>query len=94
VSDLAALDANPAPLQLAALGEGRTSPQSALVGAVGGLAAMDAGGAMLPRQSGGAPRRGAVPWSRRRERACGGPWCVSLEPCCHHGAAPPLAVGG
>ena len=74
-------------LALAALGEGRTSPNP-LVGAV----VLDASGQLVgesfhPRV--GEPHAEVGALAQAGERARGGTLVVTLEPCCHHGRTPP-----
>lgn len=74
-------------LQLAALGEGRTSPNP-LVGAV----VLDAGGQLVGEgfhARAGAPHAEVGALAQAGERARGGTLVVTLEPCCHHGRTPP-----
>jgi diaminohydroxyphosphoribosylaminopyrimidine deaminase/5-amino-6-(5-phosphoribosylamino)uracil reductase len=76
-------------LQLAALGQGRTSPNP-LVGAV----VLDGNGALVgegfhPRA--GEPHAEVVALRQAGDRARGGTLVVTLEPCCHHGRTPPCS---
>lgn len=76
-------------LQLAALGEGRTSPNP-LVGAV----VLAADGTLVGEgfhARAGAPHAEVGALVQAGERACGGTLVVSLEPCCHHGRTPPCS---
>ena len=76
-------------LQLAALGQGRTSPNPRV-----GCVVLDASGQLVgegfhaqagqPHAEGGALRQAG-------ERAQGGTAIVTLEPCCHHGRTPPCS---
>jgi len=74
-------------LQLAALGQGRTSPNP-MVGAV----VLDAAGTLVGEgfhARAGAPHAEVGALLQAGERAHGGTLVVSLEPCCHHGRTPP-----
>ena len=74
-------------LALAALGEGRTSPNP-LVGAV----VLDAAGQLVGEgfhARAGAPHAEVGALAQAGARARGGTVVVSLEPCCHHGRTPP-----
>jgi diaminohydroxyphosphoribosylaminopyrimidine deaminase/5-amino-6-(5-phosphoribosylamino)uracil reductase len=74
-------------LELARLGEGRTSPNP-LVGAV----VLDAGGRLVGEgfhARAGEPHAEAGALRQAGERARGGTLVVTLEPCCHHGRTPP-----
>ena len=74
-------------LNLAALGEGRTSPNP-LVGAV----VLDAAGQLVGEgfhARAGDPHAEVGALAQAGARARGGTLIVSLEPCCHHGRTPP-----
>ena len=74
-------------LQLASLGEGRTSPNP-LVGAV----VLDAAGALVGEgfhARAGEPHAEVGALRQAGARARGGTLVVTLEPCCHHGRTPP-----
>jgi len=74
-------------LALAALGQGRTSPNP-MVGAV----VLDAGGTLVGEgfhARAGAPHAEVGALRQAGDRARGGTLVVSLEPCCHHGRTPP-----
>ena len=76
-------------LQLAALAEGRTSPNP-LVGAL----VLDAEGTLVgegfhARAGEAHAEVGAL--TQAGERARGGTLVVTLEPCCHHGSTPPCS---
>ncbi len=74
-------------LQLAALGEGRTSPNP-LVGAV----VLDAQGQLVGEgyhAKAGEAHAEVVALAQAGQRAEGGTLVVTLEPCCHHGRTPP-----
>ena len=76
-------------LQLAALGEGRTSPNP-LVGAV----ALDAAGQLVGEgfhARAGEPHAEVGALAQAGARARGGTLIVTLEPCCHHGRTPPCS---
>jgi diaminohydroxyphosphoribosylaminopyrimidine deaminase/5-amino-6-(5-phosphoribosylamino)uracil reductase len=76
-------------LQLAALGQGRTSPNP-LVGCV----VLDANGQLVgegSHQRAGTPHAEVHALRQARERARGGTAVVTLEPCCHHGRTPPCS---
>jgi diaminohydroxyphosphoribosylaminopyrimidine deaminase / 5-amino-6-(5-phosphoribosylamino)uracil reductase len=74
-------------LQLAALADGRTSPNP-LVGAV----VLDATGTLVGEgfhARAGDPHAEVGALAQAGERAKGGTLVVTLEPCCHHGRTPP-----
>ena len=74
-------------LNLAALGEGRTSPNP-LVGAV----VLDAAGVLVGEgfhSRAGKPHAEVGALAQAGARARGGTLIVTLEPCCHHGRTPP-----
>ena len=74
-------------LALAALGEGRTSPNP-LVGAV----VLDRNGQLVGEgfhAAAGRPHAEVGALAQAGERARGGTLVVTLEPCCHHGRTPP-----
>jgi len=74
-------------LQLAALAEGRTSPNP-LVGAV----VVDASGRLVGEgfhARAGQPHAEVGALAQAGEAARGGTIVVTLEPCCHHGRTPP-----
>jgi diaminohydroxyphosphoribosylaminopyrimidine deaminase/5-amino-6-(5-phosphoribosylamino)uracil reductase len=74
-------------LALAALAEGRTSPNP-LVGAV----VLDAGGQRVGEgfhARAGEPHAEVGALEQAGDRAQGGTLIVTLEPCCHHGRTPP-----
>lgn len=74
-------------LQLASLGEGRTSPNP-LVGAV----VLDADGRLVGEgfhARAGQPHAEVGALGQAGERARGGTLVVTLEPCCHQGRTPP-----
>ncbi|QPN64446.1 bifunctional diaminohydroxyphosphoribosylaminopyrimidine deaminase/5-amino-6-(5-phosphoribosylamino)uracil reductase RibD [Synechococcus sp. CBW1004] len=76
-------------LQLAALGQGRTSPNP-LVGAV----VLDADGTLVGEgfhARAGEPHAEVGALAMAGERARGGTLVVTLEPCCHHGRTPPCS---
>jgi len=76
-------------LALAALGEGRTSPNP-LVGAV----VLDAGGTLVGEgyhARAGEPHAEVGALAQAGGRARGGTLLVTLEPCCHHGRTPPCS---
>ena len=76
-------------LQLAALAEGRTSPNP-LVGAV----VLDTGGQLVGEgfhARAGGPHAEVGALAQAGERARGGTLVVTLEPCCHHGRTPPCS---
>ena len=74
-------------LQLAALADGRTSPNP-MVGAV----VLDAGGALVGEgyhAQAGQPHAEVGALEQAGHAARGGTLIVTLEPCCHHGKTPP-----
>jgi diaminohydroxyphosphoribosylaminopyrimidine deaminase/5-amino-6-(5-phosphoribosylamino)uracil reductase len=76
-------------LQLAALAEGRTSPNP-LVGAV----VLDAGDQLVGEgfhALAGGPHAEVGALAQAGARARGGTLIVTLEPCCHHGRTPPCS---
>jgi diaminohydroxyphosphoribosylaminopyrimidine deaminase/5-amino-6-(5-phosphoribosylamino)uracil reductase len=76
-------------LQLAALAEGRTSPNP-LVGAV----VLDAQGRLVGEgfhARAGEPHAEVGALAQAGARARGGTLVVTLEPCCHHGRTPPCS---
>ena len=76
-------------LALAALAEGRTSPNP-LVGAV----VLDADGRLVGEgfhARAGQPHAEVGALAQAGEAARGGTMCVTLEPCCHHGRTPPCS---
>lgn len=76
-------------LQLAALAEGRTSPNP-LVGAV----VLDRQGRLVGEgfhARAGEPHAEVGALAQAGERARGGTLIVTLEPCCHHGRTPPCS---
>jgi diaminohydroxyphosphoribosylaminopyrimidine deaminase/5-amino-6-(5-phosphoribosylamino)uracil reductase len=76
-------------LALAALGEGRTSPNP-LVGAV----VLDAAGELVGEgfhARAGEPHAEVGALAQAGARARGGTLIVTLEPCCHHGRTPPCS---
>jgi len=76
-------------LALAALGEGRTSPNP-LVGAV----VLDGAGMLVGEgyhARAGQPHAEVGALAQAGERARGGTLLVTLEPCCHHGRTPPCS---
>lgn len=76
-------------LQLAALAEGRTSPNP-LVGAV----VLDAQGLLVGEgfhTAAGEPHAEVGALAQAGGRARGGTLMVTLEPCCHHGRTPPCS---
>jgi diaminohydroxyphosphoribosylaminopyrimidine deaminase/5-amino-6-(5-phosphoribosylamino)uracil reductase len=76
-------------LNLAALGEGRTSPNP-LVGAV----VLDAAGELVGEgfhARAGEPHAEVGALAQAGARARGGTLIVTLEPCCHHGRTPPCS---
>ena len=76
-------------LNLAALGEGRTSPNP-LVGAV----VLDAAGQLVGEgfhARAGEPHAEVGALAQAGARARGGTLIVTLEPCCHHGRTPPCS---
>ncbi|KEF42926.1 MAG: 5-amino-6-(5-phosphoribosylamino)uracil reductase [Cyanobium sp. CACIAM 14] len=77
-------------LQLAALGDGRTSPNP-LVGAV----VLDAGGRLVGEgfhARAGGPHAEVGALAQAGDRARGGTLVVTLEPCCHQGRTPPCSA--
>ena len=76
-------------LQLAALAEGRTSPNP-LVGAVVLDAAAQLVGEGFHARA-GQPHAEVGALAQAGERARGGTLVVTLEPCCHHGRTPPCS---
>ncbi|MEX1315664.1 MAG: bifunctional diaminohydroxyphosphoribosylaminopyrimidine deaminase/5-amino-6-(5-phosphoribosylamino)uracil reductase RibD [Synechococcaceae cyanobacterium] len=77
-------------LQLAALAEGRTSPNP-LVGAV----LLDGQGVLVGEgfhARAGEPHAEVMALRQAGERARGGTLVVTLEPCCHHGRTPPCSA--
>jgi len=76
-------------LDLAALGEGRTSPNP-LVGAL----VLDPCGQLVGEgfhAAAGRPHAEVGALAQAGERARGGTLVVTLEPCCHHGRTPPCS---
>ena len=76
-------------LQLAALAQGRTSPNP-LVGAV----VLDGQGELVGEgfhARAGEPHAEVGALAQAGERARGGTLVVTLEPCCHHGRTPPCS---
>jgi diaminohydroxyphosphoribosylaminopyrimidine deaminase/5-amino-6-(5-phosphoribosylamino)uracil reductase len=76
-------------LALAALGEGRTSPNP-LVGAL----VLDRHGQLVGEgyhAAAGQPHAEVGALAQAGERARGGTLVVTLEPCCHHGRTPPCS---
>ncbi len=76
-------------LALAALGEGRTSPNP-LVGAV----LLDRDGTLVGEgyhARAGEPHAEVGALTQAGQRARGGTLLVTLEPCCHHGRTPPCS---
>ena len=76
-------------LQLAELGQGRTSPNP-MVGAV----VLDAAGTLVGEgfhARTGEPHAEVGALRQAGDRAHGGTLVVSLEPCCHHGRTPPCS---
>ncbi len=76
-------------LQLAALGEGRTSPNP-MVGAV----VLDRAGTLVGEgfhARAGEPHAEVGALRQAGDRARGGTLVVTLEPCCHHGRTPPCS---
>ncbi|MFM7269145.1 MAG: bifunctional diaminohydroxyphosphoribosylaminopyrimidine deaminase/5-amino-6-(5-phosphoribosylamino)uracil reductase RibD [Cyanobium sp.] len=76
-------------LALAALGEGRTSPNP-VVGAV----VLDGAGMLVGEgyhARAGEPHAEVGALAQAGERARGGTLLVTLEPCCHHGRTPPCS---
>ncbi len=74
-------------LALAALADGRTSPNP-LVGCV----VLDANGELVGEgyhRQAGQPHAEVMALRRAGDRAKGGTLYVTLEPCCHHGRTPP-----
>jgi diaminohydroxyphosphoribosylaminopyrimidine deaminase/5-amino-6-(5-phosphoribosylamino)uracil reductase len=76
-------------LQLAALAQGRTSPNP-LVGAVVLDADAQLVGEGFHARAGG-PHAEVGALAQAAERARGGTLIVTLEPCCHHGRTPPCS---
>lgn len=76
-------------LQLAALAQGRTSPNP-LVGAVVLAADGQLVGEGFHARAGG-PHAEVGALAQAGERARGGTLIVTLEPCCHHGRTPPCS---
>jgi diaminohydroxyphosphoribosylaminopyrimidine deaminase/5-amino-6-(5-phosphoribosylamino)uracil reductase len=74
-------------LQLAALGEGRTSPNPLVGSLVLDSAGQLVGEGFHARAGEAHAEVGAL--AQAGERARGGTLIVSLEPCCHHGRTPP-----
>ena len=74
-------------LQLAAMGEGRTSPNP-LVGAVVLNRAGELVGEGFHARA-GEPHAEVGALRQAGDRARGGTLVVTLEPCCHHGRTPP-----
>ncbi|MCT0248894.1 bifunctional diaminohydroxyphosphoribosylaminopyrimidine deaminase/5-amino-6-(5-phosphoribosylamino)uracil reductase RibD [Synechococcus sp. CS-205] len=76
-------------LALAALGQGRTSPNP-LVGAL----VLDASGVLVGEgfhAAAGQPHAEVGALAQAADRARGGTLVVTLEPCCHHGRTPPCS---
>ena len=76
-------------LALAALADGRTSPNP-LVGCV----VLDANGELVGEgyhRQAGEPHAEVMALRRAGNRAQGGTLYVTLEPCCHHGRTPPCS---
>ena len=76
-------------LQLAALGEGRTSPNPLVGGVV-----LDAAGQLVGEgfhARAGEPHAEVGALAQAGARARGGTLIVTLEPCCHHGRTPPCS---
>ena len=76
-------------LALAALADGRTSPNP-LVGCV----VLDANGELVGEgyhRQAGEPHAEVMALRRAGDRAQGGTLYVTLEPCCHHGRTPPCS---
>ena len=76
-------------LALAALADGRTSPNP-LVGCV----VLDAHGELVGEgyhRQAGEPHAEVMALRRAGDRAQGGTLYVTLEPCCHHGRTPPCS---
>ena len=76
-------------LALAALADGRTSPNP-LVGCV----VLDANGELVGEgyhRQAGEPHAEVMALRRAGDRAKGGTLYVTLEPCCHHGRTPPCS---
>ncbi len=76
-------------LQLAALGQGRTSPNP-MVGAV----VLSADGVLVGEgfhAAAGQPHAEVGALAQAGARARGGTLLVTLEPCCHHGRTPPCS---
>jgi diaminohydroxyphosphoribosylaminopyrimidine deaminase/5-amino-6-(5-phosphoribosylamino)uracil reductase len=76
-------------LQLAALGEGRTSPNPLVGGVVLDAAGQLVGEGFHARAGESHAEVGAL--AQAGARARGGTLIVTLEPCCHHGRTPPCS---